>query len=158
MRPFPIPAVVEKVEALAAARGTPPNKSVLVVCPDLRQADALYHLLNARYRTQIAPSAEAARGAAGNPFDLLIVDAAAGDCWWQDVVARMRESRPEIQILALVDCNDKGTLGSLEQFGVGAAVLKPYFCDDLLQRVRALLGIEEIEGSILRSVFRRAAI
>jgi DNA-binding response OmpR family regulator len=157
LKPFRIPAVVEKVAALAAARGTPPNKSVLVVCPDPRQAYTLYHLLDARYRTQIAPSTEAARGAAGSPFDLLIVDAAAGDSGWQDAIALMRESRPDILVLALVD-NDEGTDGALGQLGVDSTVLKPYSCDDLLQRVRALLGIGEIDGSILRSVFRRVAL
>ena len=157
-KPFPIPALIEKVEGLAAARRAPPSKSILVVSRDPRQAEVLHSLLDPRYRTQIAHSAEAAHAARANPCDLLLVDTTAGDTWWQDVVAPVRKSHPEVQVLALVDSRDTGAPGALGQIGVAAAVVKPYACDDLLRRVRALLGSEEIDQDILRSVFRRAAI
>jgi len=157
-KPFPIAAVVDKVGVLASSRGTQPNKSVLVVCPDPHEGHALYHLLDARYRTHLAPSIEAARDAAGTCFDVLIVDTAAGDGRWQEVVVRHRSSNKKIPVLALVDGTCRSIIKPLRQLRVNAALRKPYSCDDLLAQVRSLLGIKEMDGRVLRSVLRRAVI
>lgn len=157
-KPLPIAAIVEKVEALAASRRTQANKSVLMVSSDTHEAHGLFNLLDARYRTHLATSMEAAREASSNRYDLIVVDSTGANDWWQDVVTLYRSSNKGIRVLAMVDSSERDIVGQMRQLRVTGAICKPYSCDDLLERIRGLLGIEELEGGIMRGVIRRAVI
>jgi DNA-binding response OmpR family regulator len=152
-KPFPMGAVISKVEALAALRQPQASKSVLLACCDPHEGPALHHLLDARYRTRLAPTLDTAHSATEDDVDVLIADTA--DAGWQEIVALYRERNSSIRVLALVDGSQKDMIDALKQSHVDAALRKPYTCDDLLAKLRSLLGIKEIDSSILRSVFRR---
>jgi DNA-binding response OmpR family regulator len=145
---------MDKVEALAETTGSEMNESVLLVCPYPHEQDALYDLLASRYRTCIAPSAEAALAETANDFDLVIIDTTDESHSWEDDVRLFREHKEDIKVLALADGKDDAITSAVGQAEINSAVIKPYAFDDLLLRVRRLLGVVEIEGRVLRSVFR----
>ncbi len=157
LKPFRVAELVEKVEAFAQASRAGMDHSLLVVCPHPNERYALYHLLDTRYRTHLAASAETAMETAENHFDLLIIDTAAGEYPWEDVVTFFRGHHEDIRVLALIDRKDGTIAGALKKVGIDSALLKPYAFDDLLSRVQDLLGIKKVDGHILRSVFRKLA-
>ncbi len=157
LKPFHIADLVKQVEALAEASTTQMGDSVLVVCPDATERYALYHLFDTRYRTHTAASAEEAMEAADTHFDLLVVDLAAEELSWREVVNFFRKQHGYVKVLALTDGRQKAAMGSLKKAGVESAMLKPYGFDDLLLRVQDLLGIKRVDERVFRSVFRKLA-
>jgi two-component system response regulator (stage 0 sporulation protein F) len=157
LKPFHIADLVRQVEALVDASTGQMRGSVLVVCPDATERCALYHLFDTRYRTHIAASTEAAMELADTHFDLLVVDVAAGEFPWQEVVTVFRKQHRYIKVLALTDGREGAALEALKKAGVESAMPKPYGFDDLLLRVQDLLGIKRVDRRVFRSVFRKLA-
>ena len=156
-KPFDIGQLVARVEALAEAARPQLDDSVLVVSPHTDERYALYHLLDGRYRTRTVASAEAAAEAAENAFDVAIIDVDTQEYSWESVVRLLRTKNRRIKVLALAGRDEAAAAATSGEGGVAAAMVKPYAVDDLLFRVRDLLGIRQIDGSILRSVFRKVA-
>jgi DNA-binding NtrC family response regulator len=157
-KPFQIADLIRQVEALAESGGRQTNDTIVVVSPDATEQRALYLLLDTRYPTHIAASAEAALKMTDTHCDLLVVDVVTEEYPWQDIVASFRKDNRSVRVLALTDGKDKAIFKALKKVGVNSAILKPYAVDDLLLRVRDLLGIREIDGRIFRSVYRKLAI
>jgi DNA-binding response OmpR family regulator len=156
-KPFDIGQLVARVEALAGAARPQLDDSVLVVSPHTDERYALHHLLDGRYRTRTVASAEAAAEVAENAFDVAIIDVDAQEYSWEAVVKLLRTKNRRIKVLALAGRDEAAAAATSGEGGVAAAMVKPYAVDDLLTRVRDLLGIRQIDGSILRSVFRKVA-
>ncbi len=157
-KPFQIADLVRQVGEIAEPGGRQTNDSIVVVSPDPAEQCVLYHLFDTRYPTQIAASAEAATKMTETHFDLLVVDTTTEQYPWQDVVTSFQRNNRSIKVLALTDGDDRAILAALRKVRVDSAMLRPYAVDDLLLRVRNLLGIEEIDGRIFRSVFRKLAV
>lgn len=157
MKPFRIADLVGRVQTLADSRAEQVSRSILVVCPDETERDALYHLFDTRYRTHVAASTDAAVALADTHFDLLVVDAVADGLSWQKVVSVFRKEHRYVKVVALTDGKDEAALGALRKAGVESAILRPYGFDDLLLRVQNLLGIKRFDERIFRSVFRKLA-
>ena len=157
-KPFHIADLIGQVEALAGPRGRHMTDSIVVVSPDATERHALYYLFDARYPTRVAASAQAAMMMADAHFDLLVVDAPTGEFPWQDVVTFFRKHNRSIKVLVLTDGKDRAIPAALKEVGANSAMLRPYAIDDLLMRVRRLLGVKEIDRRIFRSVYRRLAI
>ncbi len=134
------------------------SDSIVVVSPDVTELHALYHLFDTRYPTHIVASAEAAMEMTDTHFDLLVVDIPSEKYAWQNVVLSFRKYNRAIKVLALTDGKDRTTLTALRNVGADSAIRKPYAVDDLLRCVRGLLGIKDIDGRLLRSVYRGLAI
>jgi len=157
LKPFHLADVVAKAEVLSGADKAYRNHSILVYCQDPLDGYALYQVLNGRYRTCLATSIEAARVGASEPFDVLMVDTTGGDDSWQDVVRSLRGKNDNLKVLALYEAKDESVVRD-PNGGIDSAILKPYAINELLLQVRGLLGIKEINGHIMRNVYRKLAI
>ena len=157
LKPFGMAELVQKVDALAQASGTHKYESVLVVCPEGHERCALYSLLDTRYRTHIATSAEAAIEMAEKHFDLLITDVSAANQSWQKLVAFFQKRHRSTPLLGLIDGSDDEIAKALARGDIDSALSRPYGFDELLLCVHDLLGIKEIDARILRSVYRELA-
>jgi len=154
-KPFRVEEVMNKVAALAETTAPQMNESLLLVGPPSHEHNALHGLLASRYRTSTAASAESAMTEDASDFDLVIIDTTDQSHPWENDVTSVREKNEEIKVLALTDGKDAEIASAAERLEINSTVIKPYAFDDLLFRVRRLLDVEEMDGRVLRSVFRR---
>ena len=153
-KPYRLDDLVEKMEAVARTCAPYPMKSVLAVCPNAHERRALYALLEDQYRTVVAASAAAALEMTGARPDVLIVDAAAGDVSWEQMVMTFRKAREDLKVLALCEVHNATVVGASEAGPIHDVVVRPYCFEDLGARTKRLLGIEHMTG-FLRKVFRQ---
>jgi DNA-binding response OmpR family regulator len=154
-KPFRIEDLLDKVKTLAETAAPQMSESVLLIGPQSDEHDALHGLLASRYRTCTAPSAEAALAEKAADVNLVIMDATDTSQAWETEVTSLREHNDEIKVLVLANRADDAVASAINEVEINAAVTKPYAFDDLLLRVRGLLDVKEIDGRVLRSVFRR---
>lgn len=153
-KPYRLDDLLHTLDAVAKTCTPRPMKSVLVVCPELHERHALYALLEDHYRTVATASAAAALEMTGTRPDVLIVDAAVGDVLWEHIVMTFRNARDDVKVLALCEAQNATVVGASEAVPVHDVLVRPYSFEDMVARIRHLLGIEEISG-FLRKVFRQ---
>lgn len=81
--------------------------------------------------------------AAENPFDLLLTDLRMPRLSGNELVRKLRESRPGLPVVVMTGYAPPGGVGAL-QSGYGPMVLlnKPLDPDELLENVRLLTGVQ----------------
>jgi DNA-binding response OmpR family regulator len=157
-KPFRIADLISQVESHATPDKKQRRDSIVVVSPDATERQTLYDLLDTRYPTHVAASAQAAMALTDAHFDLLVVDIPDGDYPWQDVVTSFRENNKFIKVLAVTDGKNRAVLPELRRVGADSAIRKPYAVDNMLCCVRGLLGIKELDGRLFKSVYRKVAV
>ncbi len=153
-KPFRLDSVVDKAEAIAKTCKTHVKARVLAVCPNAQERHALYRLLDDRYHTLVAASGETALEMAEERPDVLILDVGLKDYPWKKVATAFLIKRRDTKVLALCDHDGAESVRTNGDVRGEELILRPYSFDELLLRIRKLLGIEEVDG-FLRTVFRR---
>ncbi len=153
-RPYRLDDLLKTMEAVAKTCTPCPMKSVLAVCPELHERHALYALLEDQYRTVVTASAAAALEMTEARPDVLIVDVAAGDVLWEQIVTTFRKAREDVKVLALCEAKNATVVGASDAAAVDEVVVRPYCFEDLAARIRRQLGIVQMTG-FLKKVFRQ---
>lgn len=134
-KPFRLAAVVEAVEAAARTSVRRGAGSVFGVCVEAEERDALFRVLDARWRTLITASGRTALELASECPDVLIVDVGVSDCPWRDVVGAFRKVREDVKVVALCDPPEADEVRAEERLPINGFVVRPFSLDALLSQI-----------------------
>ena len=93
-------------------------------------------------------------GHAAERPDMLVADASVSDRPWGDIVGAFRKEREDIKVLVLCGRREAQAINRSGKKSVDGILTRPYSFDELLLRIRKLLGSKELDA-FLRTVFRR---
>ncbi len=114
---------------------------VLVAATDYPSGEALRVLLErSGYQTDVGSSQENVEEMAEvTPYDLLLIDDPTPQVDWLELVARLRAQQLDMPIMLLIPRISQGLKVRVLDAGADDCLTKPYWQDELLARIRALL-------------------